>query len=409
MNTQYDVLIVGAGHAGAQAAISLRQSNFVGSIGLVGDEPSPPYDRPPLSKEYLAGTKPFERMLIRSDSFWKERNIDLLLGRRIVSIDADAHIVTADDGRVLGFGKLLWATGGQARTLSCPGSELGGIHTIRKRSDTDGLIAELPGTEHVVVVGGGYIGLEAAASLRKMGKEVTIVETLDRVLARVTSPMLSGFYQQVHAEHGVHFQLASGIQALEGKGGRVRSVRLSDNTLLPADLVIAGIGIEPAVAPLRAAGAAGKNGVDVDVRCRTSLPDIFALGDCAAHENQFADGQRIRLESVQNATDQAITVAKEIMGQGQDYFSVPWFWSNQYDLRLQTVGLSIGYDECLVRGDMAQRKFSIIYLRQGRVIALDCVNAPADFAQGRVLLLARAKPDREILTNAALPLKACLG
>ncbi|MFM6853439.1 MAG: NAD(P)/FAD-dependent oxidoreductase, partial [Sphingopyxis sp.] len=231
---------------------------------------------------------------------------------------------------------------------------------------------------------------EAAAVLAKSGKNIILLEALDRVLARVAGAELSRFFESEHRAHGVDIRLNIGVQSLEGDG-RVTGVRLTDGSVIPADLVIVGIGIIPAVAPLIAAGAAGANGVSVDAQCRTTLPDIFAIGDCAAHDNDFADGLHIRLESVQNANDQANVVAKTIMGDAQPYRALPWFWSNQYDLKLQTAGLSTGHDAAVLRGSVADRSFSIIYLKDGRVVALDCVNATRDYVQGRALVTAGAR------------------
>jgi 3-phenylpropionate/trans-cinnamate dioxygenase ferredoxin reductase subunit len=401
----YDVLIVGAGHGGAQAALSLRQFKFAGSIGLLGDEPEPPYERPPLSKDYFAGEKSFERILIRPVAQWAQRQVELLPGRRVTGVDAAAHRVTLADGTGIGYGSLVWATGGSPRRLPCPGNALSGVHAVRTRADVDAILKQLPATQRVVVIGGGYIGLEAAAVLSKFGKQVTLLEAQNRVLARVAGEPLCRFYEHEHRAHGVDVRLGVQVTALEGTDGRVSAVRLADGTMLGADLVIVGIGIVPAVEPLTSAGAAGGDGVDVDAQCRTSLPDVFAIGDCARHENAFAGGARIRLESVQNAADQATVVAKTLVGTGEPYHAVPWFWSNQYDLRLQTVGLSAGHDAHVIRGDPAQRSFSIIYLKHGRVVALDCVNAARDFVQGRALVAQGLVLPLDRLADASVPLK----
>ncbi len=406
MKKYYDVLIVGAGHGGAQAAIALRQRNFAGSIAIVGEEPDIPYERPPLSKDYLAGEKSFERMLIRPRSFWIDRNVSLLTGQRVVSVDAVAHNVSTEDGNSIGYGQLIWAAGGHARRLTCAGHDLHGVHSVRMRSDVDRMIDELATTERVAVIGGGYIGLEVAAALTKLGKQVTVLEALDRVLARVAGAPLSRFYEAEHRAQGVDVRLRTVVECIEERNGRAAGVRLAGGEQIAADMVIVGIGILPAVEPLSVAGAEGSNGVAVDQFGRTSLPDVFAVGDCALHANPFANGALIRLESVQNANDMATNVAKTIMGEPEPYDVVPWFWSNQYDLRLQTVGLSIGHDEIVVRGDTSSRSFSIVYLKEGRVIALDCINATKDYVQGRALVAARHLADYEQLTDITMALKA---
>lgn len=404
----YDVLIVGAGHGGAQAAIALRQNGFAGSIALIGDEPELPYERPPLSKEYLAGEKTFERMLIRPAAFWEERSVAMLLGQRVVAVDPEGHRAFTEDGDAIGYGRLIWAAGGSPRQLACSGTDLVGVHTVRARSDVDRMIGELGAVNRAVVIGGGYIGLEAAAVLTKLGKQVVLLEALDRLLARVAGEPLSRFYEAEHRSRGVDVRLGARVDCLVGEG-RVSGVRLGDGSVLPAEMVIVGIGIDPAVAPLIAAGAKGGNGVEVDAQCRTSLPDVFALGDCALHANPFADGALVRLESVQNAHDQATVAARTIAGLDAEYDAIPWFWSNQYDLRLQTVGLSLGHDSTIVRGDPGARSFSIIYLKQGRVIALDCVNMTRDYVQGRKLILERLSPDPARLADPGTPLKELAG
>lgn len=403
-----DIIIVGAGQGGAQAAIALRQQGFAGSILIVGREPDLPYERPPLSKDYLAGEKDFERMLLRPSAFWTERNVDFELGRTVAAVEPDARRVTLDDGRTLSYGTLIWATGGEPRRLDCAGADLGGVRSVRCRADVDALRSELNGVSRIAVIGGGYIGLEAAAVLTGLGRKVTVIEALDRVLARVAGEKLSRFYETEHRARGVDLRLGAMVERFEGADGRVSGVRLADGELVPADLAIVGIGIVPAVAPLIAAGAQGSNGVDVDALCRTSLPDIYAVGDCAAYENRHAGGRRLRLESVQNATDMATAAARAILGDAKPYDAVPWFWSNQYDLRLQTVGLSIDHDAIVTRGDPDTRSFSLVYLKEGRVIALDCVNAVRDYAQGRALVAAGARIAPDLLANPAIPLKSHL-
>ncbi len=403
-----NVIIVGGGHAGAQAAIALRQNGFEGSITMIGRETEPPYERPPLSKEYMAGEKEFERIYIRPRAFWEEKRVELLLGKAVVTVDPSGKSVTLDDGTVHEYTALIWAAGGDPRRIPCPGADLAGVHAVRNRADADAIMAELEAVHQVVVIGGGYIGLEAAAVLTKLGKKVVLLEALPRVLARVAGPELSAFYEAEHRAHGVDLRTNVSVTSIEGKDGSVAGVRLADGGLIEAQMVIVGIGIIPAVEPLIAAGAKGDNGVDVDRHCLTSLPDVYAIGDCATHSNDFADGATIRLESVQNANDQATIAAKAICGELQPYTATPWFWSNQYDLKLQTVGLSTGYDEAVLRGDPATRSFSVIYLKAGRVIALDCVNMVKDYVQGRKLVESRAVINPAQLADGAVPLKELL-
>jgi 3-phenylpropionate/trans-cinnamate dioxygenase ferredoxin reductase subunit len=343
--------------------------------------------------------------MIRPASFWADKAIDFSLGSEVVAVDAVAHTVTTDSGDVIGYGSLIWATGGDPRRLTLDGHHYAGVHAVRTRADADRLMAELDaGANRAVVIGGGYIGLEAAAVLTKFGVHVTLLEALPRVLARVAGEALSSFYEAEHRAHGVDLRTNVAVAALEGSDEKVTGVRLADGEVLAADIVIVGIGIIPAIAPLIAAGAKGGNGIDVDDLGRTSLPDVYAIGDCAAHANRFADGAVIRLESVQNANDQATCVARAITGNPVPYKACPWFWSNQYDLRLQTVGLSIGHDATVTRGDPATRSFSVIYLKAGRVIALDCVNVVKDYVQGKKLVETGAviAPDRLADTSILL-------
>lgn len=402
--SHYDVLIVGAGHAGAQAAIALRQLGFEGTVGMIGDEKDPPYERPPLSKEYFAGDKEFERILIRPASFWAERQIDLLLGHRVRTVDPAAKIVATGEEEI-GYGKLIWCTGGSPRMLTCSGVEAENVHAVRRRDDVDAMKAKMDRIQHVTVIGGGYIGLEAAAVLSKFGKQVVLLEALDRVLARVAGEELSRFYEAEHRAHGVDLRTGAKMDCIEVTNGQATAVLMQDGERIATDMVIVGIGIVPETGPLIAAGAVGGNGVDVDAFCRTSLPDIYAVGDCAAHENGFARGARIRLESVQNANDQAKTAVLHILGKEEPYDAVPWFWSNQYDLKLQTVGLSIGHDHTILRGNPATRSFSVLYLKGGKLIALDCVNAVKDYVQGRAHVVSGAVLDQAQLADASIPLK----
>ena len=402
-----DIVIVGTGHGGAQAAIALRQRGAEGRIVMIGRDTVLPYERPPLSKEYLAGDKPFERITIRPEAFWADKGIELRLGAAVTAVDAAAHSVALSDGSSLGYRKLIWSGGGDPRRLSCPGAGLKGVFYVRDKSDADAMMAALEaGAKSAVVIGGGYIWLEAAAVLRKLDRNVTLIEMQDRLLSRVAGETLSHFYEDEHRRQGVDVRLSTGVKAINGADGAVTGVTLDTGEEVTCDMVIVGVGIVPAIAPLIAAGAAASNGVDVDFCCRTTLDDIYAIGDCAAHANPFADSAVIRLESVQNANDMANTVAKAITGEKEPYEALPWFWSNQYDLKLQTAGLNLGYDQAITRGDPASRKFTVVYMKEGRPIAFDCVGTMKDYVQGRKLL--ESRPDRidpALLADPEVPLK----
>ncbi len=404
MSALFDILIIGTGQAGAQAAISLRQEGFAGSITMVGEESDLPYERPPLSKDYLAGERTADRLLLRPPAFWAERDVEILCETRISHVDRG--VATAEDGRLFHYGKLIWAAGGHARRLYCPGAELGGLHTIRTRQDDDNLRADLLTATRIAIIGGGYVGLEAAAVLSRAGKSVTVIEAQPRLLARVTAPPVSDFYLQQHQAQGVDVLLNAQVAALEGEG-RVSAVLLADGRRIPCDIAVVGIGLEASVAPLGLQGTA----VEVDSHCRTSLPDVYAIGDCANHANRYAGGARVRLESVQNAVDMAKAAAAHIVhgDSAKPYDACPWFWSDQYDLKLQTVGLSLGHDATVVRGDPASRSWSLVYLRAGAVIALDCINAARDYVQGKALVERSARIAPELLADAATPIKSLEG
>lgn len=396
----FDVVIAGAGHGGAQTAFALRREAFAGTIAVIGAEPELPYERPPLSKAYLLGQLPFERMLIRSPEFWDKRQVEFRTSRRVIAVDAERHLVHTDVGERIGYRHLVWAAGGEPRQIDCPGHALSGIHSVRTRADIERIKAELPSVRRVAIIGGGYIGLEAAAALTPHGKPITLLESQDRVLARVTGKTLSRFYEAQHRARGVDVRLDVRVSCLEEENGRVRGVRLADGEVIPADLVIVGIGIVPSVQPLRDAGAKGGIGVRVDQYCRTSLPDVFAIGDCAEHVNRYGGTTPIRLESVQNANDMASTVAKAITGTLQAYDTLPWFWSTQYDFNLQSAGLCAGADREVLRGNIEDGAFSILYLRDDRLIAIDAVNAARDFAAARMLIESGIRVDETRLSDS---------
>lgn len=403
---QYDVLIVGAGHGGSQVAAALAAGGYQGTVGLVGDEVAAPYERPPLTKGYLAGDVLSADLAFRSEDWWAASSIERTLGATVVSVDADAREVALEDGGTIDYGTLVWAAGGEARRLTVPGADLRGVNVIRKLGDAEHVKRSLDVARRAVVVGGGYIGLEAAASLRRKGVDVTVVETLERLLMRVTGEEIANYIQERHDREGVEILLGETVTEMVGADGQVTGVGLASGRVLDADLVIVGIGLVPNVGPLEQAGAEVGNGVHVDDYCRTTLPDVYALGDCASFVSEFAGSQRIRLESVQNANDQAKVVAGAILGDLKAYRAVPWFWSHQYDDRLQTVGVLAGYDETVVRGDFATAKFSVVYLRGGAVAAVDCVNNVRDYAQAKAIIGRAAPASRSRLADPAEPLKA---
>lgn len=399
-----DVLIVGAGHSGAALAACLRSKGFAGSILLAGDEPHLPYERPPLSKAALTGPADYAPAPLRPAGFWERERIELASGCSVQAISPDARTARLSDGRSLRFGWCVLATGGRARKLDCPGAELPGIHSLRNLDDTRRLRAALGAAQRLVVIGGGYIGLEVAASARALGKQVDVVESQSRVLSRVTSRIVSTYIEDLHRAQGVRFHLGRGVSAITGTD-RAEAVALDNGTRLEADLVLVGIGLEAETALAEAAGIACHGGVLVDSAFRSSAPGVLAIGDCARHPNPFAGGLW-RLESVQHAQDSAGIAADTIIGQASSYHDVPAFWSEQYDVRLQSAGIARDADDLVVRGDTRAGPFSVVYLRDGRIIAIDAVNAPREFIAARRLIAERASLDRNRLADSGLPLRA---
>lgn len=399
----YDVAIVGGGHAGAHAATTLRERGFAGSILLVGDEACLPYDRPSLSKAYMLGSITIERMLLRDAGYWDERGIEMALGVTAMALDARARTLSLSDGRAIGFTNAILATGGAVRRLTCPGAELPGIHTVRALCDVDAIRAALKPGMQVVIIGAGYVGLEAAAVLAELGHRITVVEAQDRVLARVTGPTLSEYVAAKHRAHGVDIRLNAQVNAIEGED-HVEAVLLQSGERLPADMVIAGIGITPRMELAMDAGLACDGGIIVDECGRASNSAVFAIGDSARHPNAYAGGLW-RLESVQHALASAELVADAIMDRPRAYDALPTFWSDQYDMRIQSAGLLTGEADPVVRGDPASGSFSIFYLQNGAVIAMDAVNCPKDFMGGRALVQTRAQPEPARLADSAVPVK----
>ena len=397
------VVIAGAGHAAGQVIASLKQHKFDGQIVLVGKEPHLPYQRPPLSKKYLSGELEADRLHVKPESFYDDPAIELRLDTPIEAIDRDAKCLKIEDGDDIGYDKLVIATGSRVRRLPVEGADLIGVHYLRSIEDVDAIREDMDAGKKAVIIGAGYIGLEVAAVARTAGLNVIVIEMADRVMSRVVSPETSDFYQIEHTEKGVRFRLSTGVSSIDGKR-RVKSVTTSEGEEIPADLVIIGVGIQPNTELATGAGLDVDNGIVVDEHCRTSDPDIFAAGDCTAHPNAIYD-RRLRLESVHNAVEQAKTAAANICGKDLTYEQVPWFWSDQYDLKLQIAGLSEGYDDVVIRGNPAERSFSCLYLRDRRLIAVDAINAPKDFVQSKQLIADRVKLKPDKLANAATPLK----
>lgn len=400
-------IIVGGGHAAAQLAPSLRQEGWTGKILVVTEEPCLPYNRPPLSKSFLAQEKSIDDLLIRHDAAYEKAGIEFLLGVRAQRIDRDNKTLTLNNGQMLDYDKLALVTGGRPRKLDVGGSDLPGIYYLRNIADVMEIQPEVRPGRRVVIVGGGYIGLETAAMLRKMGLDVTLVESAKRILERVTAPEVSAFYARLHREEGVEVVDCAQVSAFGGED-RVREVQCADGRTFPADFVVVGIGILPNDELAREAGLKTGNGIHVDATCLTSDPDIVAAGDCARFFIERYQ-QELRLESVQNAVDQARVAAANVCGKGKEYNALPWFWSDQYDVKLQIAGLSLGYDQVVIRGDIEKgRKFSACYLCDGRLLAVDAVNSPQDFMFGKRLIMSDQEFDAEALADSSRPLKMFL-
>ena len=397
------VVIAGAGHAAGQVVATLRQKKFDGAIILIGEEPWLPYQRPPLSKKFLAGELPAERLHFKPESFYDDPGIEVRLETRIRAVDCGGKTLQTTDGETIAYDKLVFATGARPRLLGLPGADLDGIHYLRTIADVTGIRSQLIKGARLVIIGAGYIGLEVAAVASQLGADVTVIEMEDRVMSRVVSPQISEFYQKEHSAHGVKLMLSTGISGFSGDA-QVAAVDLANGDQVAADLVVIGIGVVPNTELASEAGLDVDNGIVVDDHCQTSDADIFAVGDCTHHPNDIL-GIRVRLESVHNALEQAKTAASNICGDESCYAQVPWFWSDQYDLKLQIAGLSQGYDRAIVRGNPDSRSFSCLYLRDGQLIAVDAVNSPKDFMQSKALIAGHAVIDPDLLENAENELK----
>ncbi len=396
------LVLVGGGQAAAQAVQSLRQQSFAGPITLLSDEPYPPYQRPPLSKKYFAGELPRERLLLRPAAFYAEKGVSLEQNARVEELDTASRRVRLRDGRTLAYDRLLLATGSRVRTLEVPGAMLPGVHYVRTIADVDGITASLREGTRVVLVGAGFIGLEIAAVARQRGFEVTVLEAAGRVMPRAVSVEVANFYEARHRDAGVAIHTGAVVKALRGTE-RVTAVETADGESFACDIVIVGIGIVPNVELAAAAGLACSNGIVVDEFAQTADPDVVAAGDCTNHPLPLLE-RRVRLESVPNAIHQAKVAAATLLGAPVAYSEVPWFWSDQYDLKLQIAGLSTGFDEVVLRGDPATRSFAAFYLAAGRLLAVDAINNPREFIAGKKLVANRACIAPDVLRDPAVDL-----
>jgi 3-phenylpropionate/trans-cinnamate dioxygenase ferredoxin reductase subunit len=397
------IVIAGAGHAAGQVAATLRQQDFEGPILLVGDEPYLPYQRPPLSKGFLAGKTSAERLHLKAENFYDDHQIDVKLQTKITAIDRDKKALKIEDGDDIAYDKLVLALGSRVKELPVEGARLKSVYYLRSIEDVERIRPEMDVGRRLVIIGAGYIGLEAAAVARSLGLDVTVIEMADRVMSRVVSPEISDFYQIEHTSKGVKLRLSTSVTALRGKK-RVKRVEITGGEEIRADFVIVAIGILPNTELAEQAGLKVRDGIVVDEQCLTSDKDIFAVGDCTSHPNDIY-GRRLRLESVHNAVEQAKTAANNLCGIETRYSQVPWFWSDQYDLKLQIAGLSEGYDDVVIRGNPADKSFACLYLKDNRLIAVDAVNAPKDFVQSKPLIAGHAVLSADKLADSETSLK----
>ncbi len=407
MSRSQTCVVVGASHAGVQAALSLRKGGWQGDVVLIGAEPQLPYHRPPLSKTLLLQAKGAEDILLKPEAVYARERIDLHLGRTVRAIDRASSQVILDSGEHIEYSKLILATGCRVRPLDLPGSKLAGVHYLRTVDDVQGILDDIPHARNMVVVGGGYIGLEAAASLRKSGLTVTVLEAADRLLARVTGSEVSEFFRQMHEQEGVDVRTNVAVHGFDGVDA-VEAVVVDNDQIIPADLVIIGVGVLPNIELANDAGLVTSNGIVVNEFTNTSDYDIYAIGDCASFVSHWY-GREVRLESVQNAVDQAKVAAASICGNPVPYTALPWFWSDQYDVKLQTVGLSQGHDQVLIRGDMTGgRSFSAWYFRRGSLIAVDAINDARSYVIGTKLIQAGISPPESMLVDTDCDLRKFL-
>jgi 3-phenylpropionate/trans-cinnamate dioxygenase ferredoxin reductase subunit len=398
------VVIAGAGQAAAQAIVTLRQAGHTGRIVLIGEEPYLPYQRPPLSKKFLAGELELERLFLRPAQYYTDQRVELRLGERVEAIDPKGRQIRAG-GRDVAYDCLLLATGSEVRRVPIPGADAAQVHYLRTIDDVRGIHSRFRPGQRLVVVGGGYIGLEVAAVAMTAGLDVTVVEIADRVMARVVAPPVSRFYLQAHQQAGVKFRLETGVTEIRAGADGTAEVICTAGVALPADLIIVGVGIVPTVALAEAAGLKCSNGIIVDEFCRTSDPHIWAAGDCTNHPNDLL-GRRLRLESVHNATEQGKTAALSMLGRPEPYAQVPWFWSDQYDLKLQMTGMAELYTAMVIRGDPAARSFGAFYFVGEQLIAAHCINMAREFMLSKKLIAAGAKLQPDAVADVGQPFKS---
>jgi len=400
-------VVIGASHAGSQFAFSLRQGGWKGDITIIGEEFDYPYHRPPLSKAFLSGEKKIQDILLRPAELYEKSGINIRLGERVKSIDRSNKSITTEDNNVIYYHKLVIATGARVREIPIPGSEIEGVCYLRNARDVNNIKSQVIPGKHAVIIGGGYIGLETAASLRKQGMEVTVIEAMSRILQRVTAPELSTFYKRIHLEEGVKIfeeMVATEFKSIDKK----INVLTSCGKSFMGDMVIVGIGVIPNVELANSAGLKVENGVEVNEFCQTSDFEIYAIGDVSWHYNKIYD-RSLRLESVPNATEQAKIAALHINKKPKAYNSLPWFWSDQYNLKLQIAGLSNGYNDIVIRGDINKsRSFSAFYFKDNKLLAVDAVNSPREFMFTKMVLTKEQKLNKEILSDISLDLKSAI-
>jgi 3-phenylpropionate/trans-cinnamate dioxygenase ferredoxin reductase subunit len=407
-------LIVGASQAGLQLAVSLRELGHDGPVTLIGEEEHPPYQRPPLSKTFLTGDQDAESLALRAPGFYLDAGIDLLCGERVTQVALSSSdppgsgTATTSAGHTLSFDRLALTVGAGPARLALPGAELDGICYLREIGDARRLRARLEAARDVVIVGGGFIGLETAAAARALGKEVTVVEAANRLISRAVAPVVSEFYRRAHTGRGSTVLVSTGVAGFQGRNGRISHVELQDGRQVPADLVLVGIGAVPRTELAEQLGLHCDGGIVVDGYARTSEPSVVAAGDCTVLPNPLTGTGRIRLESVQNAVAQARVAAASLLGRYDDRTVVPWFWSDQGDLKLQIAGLSAGYDECVVRGEPDSERFSVLYYRDGKLLAIDAVNRPADYMAVRKALSVGTTIPAGAAADEAVPLKSLI-